>query len=170
MPRSRCSGIFNTLRSTVSPKSAGHHGFGDSGSTLFLVPTVVLVAVLFAMVTIDAAAISLYQTRTDHIAQDAALSGAREISQSNFYLTGTLSVNPASAASAVSTYIVSLGTWNSYRISAYSTSTNDSQVSVYLSADVQLPIGLPTWLFGRSFQVTAHAIAQELSVTGQGPP
>ncbi len=135
----------------------------SAGSTLVLIPTMVMVAVLFCCIVIDSAALSIFQLRTDHLAADSALLAARSLSQEAFFTSGKLIINQSNAENQVSSYLGSASHFFDYRVSDYYLSASGSVATVLIVAQADLPITLPNWLRLNSVTLSATARADEVA-------
>ncbi len=135
----------------------------SSGSTLILVPTMVMVSLLFCCVTIDSASLSILQLRTDHLAADCALLGARSLSQSAFFTSGKLVINQTYAENQVTSYLSSISYPNDYRVSGFYLTSSGSTTTVHILATAHLPIPPPKWLGLNEITLSATSKADEVS-------
>jgi hypothetical protein len=123
----------------------------------------VMVTLLFCCIAIDSASLSIFQLRTDHLAADSALLGARSLSQAAFFTSGKLIINQSNAENQVSSYLGSASHFNDYRVSDFYLSASGSVATVQIIAHAELPISLPNWLGLNSITLSATSRADEVA-------
>ena len=153
---------LNRLRRALGPRITIAL-IGSSGSTLVLIPTMTMVTLLFCCIAIDSASLSIFQLRTDHLAADSALLGARSLSQAAFFTSGKLIINQGTAENQVSSYLGSVSHFSDYQVSNFYLSTNGSVATVKIIAQAKLPISLPNWLRLNSVTLSATSQADEVA-------
>ena len=141
------------------------HG-GEQGSALLLAPVVLMVAVTILVVVVNLASAVILQLRLSHIAQSCALVGARALSQSDFYQSGTLAIDPIEANAQVQSCVPQFPWPSSEGQISPTTQTVGAAVLVHVTAQFAPPLSLPFIASSLHLTLSAQSQAQEVPTGG----
>lgn len=129
----------------------------ETGSALILVPAAVLVLMVLASIAVDSAAVFLGQRELAEAAATAATDAAGAISESTFYRTGIITLDPSEAQRLAATSVAAQDLHNVTLAGPIEVTVAGRQVCVSLTGKVPV-------IFGRALPgvpqaTTVHATA-----------
>lgn len=137
----------------------------EGGSTLILIPSLLLIALSIIALGIDAVSLLLAKEQLNNVSSACAIDGARAISLSTFYGSGARSVDRTAADHTVTSCLEMASLDPSISLGTTQVTTSTSYLTVALRAGVRLPLDLFFLPNLKQVTVTSSAIANEVQVS-----
>ncbi|SHE60170.1 hypothetical protein SAMN02745225_01091 [Ferrithrix thermotolerans DSM 19514] len=138
----------------------------QDGSTLVMLPTLLLIFTLFIVIALDFLSAVFAQRTLDSISTNCALKAAQALSPAAFYTGGSLQISQTELQRDVSSCITLSAQAEKVSISSYHASYNGDIVTVMVSELVHPPLSLHMISQLRYFSLTSYASAQEVLSDG----
>lgn len=142
----------------------------ETGSVLLLVPAAVLVLVILGAVAVDAAVVFLGQRQLSDAAAAAATDAASAVSDSAFYGSGTIALDPATAKKVAASSVRAQGLEGVSLSGPVTVQVVGRQVCVSLVGQVSRPFGAAIPGIPARATVRARATATAAGLRGAAVP